>query len=225
MASRLGRLIALSALMFAATSWLGSSIAAAGAAPQSDFDVFDSQSVTTANVGDTITFSNTVANDGPDTGSASFTDTVTAQGQIVSFSVDQTDGPMTCQKTSSQVVSCDISHWPNNDIATLTVTVQAVAGGTLTNTAHVTSATDSDPDNDTATEEVTVTGASPTPTPTTTPSATTPPTTTTAPPSGGVQTGAGGAAGSAFPAVAIALFAVACAGGLLLLRRWSLHRD
>jgi len=200
----------------AASTCIAASVASAQT-PQSDFDVFDSQSATTAIVGDTVQFSNTVANDGPDSGQGTFTNTVSSQGQIVSFSLDPSaTGISNCQQTTSHIVTCDLNMQPNTDIGTLTVTVKAVAAGTLTNTAEATSATDSNPDNNTATESVDVTGASPSPTPSPSPTA--------SPPAGGVQTGAGGTAHRAFPALAVGLLAVALAASLLLLRRLPLRR-
>jgi hypothetical protein len=214
---RLRWVAALSVALVAASTCLGASVASAQT-PQSDFDVFDGQSATTAVVGDTVQFSNTVANDGPDAGTGTFTDTVSAEGQIASFALDPSStGISNCQQVDAHHITCDLNMQPNNDIGTLNVTVNVVAAGNLTNTAEATSATDSNPDNNTATETVTVTGASPTPT-TPAPSPTTPP------PSGGVQTGAGGTAHRPFPALAVGLLAVAFAASLLLLRRLPLRR-
>ena len=124
------------------------------AGADSDLTVDKSDSPDPVNVGNNITYTVTIDNNGPDSATGvTLTDTLPAGVAFVS--AVSTQG--TCNE-SSGTVTCDIGGMANGDTVTVTIVVTAPGTpGTITNTADV-SCTSNDPEinNNTASEDTTV---------------------------------------------------------------------
>jgi CSLREA domain-containing protein/MYXO-CTERM domain-containing protein len=165
-----------------------------GAATGADLSVTKTDSPDPVLVGGDLVYTIKATNHGPESASnASLSDTLPSGETFVSVVTDTGS----CDQ-SEDVVTCSLGTMESGAVATITLTVTADAGGTLKNTATVTSDTE-DPNgaNNSATASTTVNPV----------------------PTGGVQTGAGGTAGGS-PLLPVAgAIALATLGGLLALRR------
>jgi uncharacterized repeat protein (TIGR01451 family) len=100
-------------------------------------------------VGDEIVYSITVSNDGPDISPALVTDTLPAQVSLVSLDAG-------CSE-SGGTVTCDLGTLDPGESASFEIVVEAIADGTVTNTATVAGADiDTDPANNSSTVSVNV---------------------------------------------------------------------
>ncbi|HEV8384392.1 MAG TPA: choice-of-anchor Q domain-containing protein, partial [Candidatus Acidoferrales bacterium] len=129
-----------------------------GVAPQADFSVTKTGAPGTVSVGQNITFTITVTNNGPDPAAGSFTDNLPASFQFVSLT---SPAGWTCTTPvvgASGTVSCSNTGLSSGASGAFTLVVTTTSGGTIGNTASV-SVTGSDavPANDSATATTTVT--------------------------------------------------------------------
>ncbi|MBI4260743.1 MAG: DUF11 domain-containing protein [Actinobacteria bacterium] len=122
--------------------------------PEADVSITKSDSPDPAHVGDAITYTLVVTNNGPDAAQdVTVTDSLPAG--VTFASVDP--GDPTCGPTLG-TVTCLLGTMASGESRTITITVNASSVGTHTNTAVVTSSSPTDPDldNNEATEETTV---------------------------------------------------------------------
>ena len=124
---------------------------------EADLQISKSANVETAEVGDQITFTITVTNNGPDTaGDVLVSDALPASASLVSVNASQGS----C--SGSAPINCELGSLGEGESAMVTLVVTAEEEGILTNQAEVSSATDDlDPDNNTASASVTVVSAVP----------------------------------------------------------------
>jgi uncharacterized repeat protein (TIGR01451 family) len=124
----------------------------------SDISVSKSDSPDPVTVGNNLTYTITVTNNGPDTATG-VTLIDTLPSSVTYVSATSTQG--SCTKTGN-TVTCNIGTLSNGSSATVTIAVAPTAAGTITNTATVTcNETDTNSANNTATTSTTV-NASPT---------------------------------------------------------------
>lgn len=128
-------------------------LAAALNSVDADLQISKSADSASVNVGDEVTFTVTVTNNGPsDASEVVVTDNLPASATLVSATASQGS----C--SGSGPVICDIGDLANGDSATITVVITADVEGTLTNQTEVEALNnDPDPANNTATASVTVT--------------------------------------------------------------------
>jgi uncharacterized repeat protein (TIGR01451 family) len=120
--------------------------------PAADLSIIKTGSLNPVTVGNNLTYTVTVTNNGPDTATGvALTDTLPSGISFVSAKTSQGS----CSGTST--VNCNIGTLNNGSSATVTIAVTTTKTGTLSNTASVT-ANESDPDtaNNTSTVNTTV---------------------------------------------------------------------
>jgi uncharacterized repeat protein (TIGR01451 family) len=123
-----------------------------------DISVIKTDAPDPVSVGSNLTYTITVTNNGPDTGTG-VTLTDTLPSNVTYVSATSTQG--TCTRSGS-TVTCSIGTLANGASATVTIVVTPTTAGTITNTASVTcNETDTNSGNNTATATTTV-NASPT---------------------------------------------------------------
>ena len=122
-------------------------------AAEADLRLEQSDSPDPVEAGETLTYSLTAHNDGPDD-TASVTVTDTLPGGVSFQSASSSQG--SCEETAG-VVGCELGTLASGASATVEVRVVPASAGTLTNTASVSgTATDPDPGNNSDTETTTV---------------------------------------------------------------------
>jgi uncharacterized repeat protein (TIGR01451 family) len=123
-----------------------------------DISVIKTDSPDPVTVGNNLTYTIVVSNNGPETGTG-VTLTDTLPSSVTYVSATSTQG--TCTRSGS-TVTCNIGTLANGASTTVTIIVTPTAAGTITNTASVTcNETDTNSGNNTATATTTV-NASPT---------------------------------------------------------------
>ena len=178
--------------------------------PVVDLAITKTTDATSVEVGDQVTYTVSVTNNGPAVANAT---TVTDDLPDATTFVSATPSQGTCDEASG-VVTCDLGDMPVEGTATIDIVVTVTAQGSLQNSASVSAhESDSDPSNDTAVADVTA-AAAPAATPTPTPTPAQLPTT------GGQP---GSSSGLAWLALAIGGIA-ALAGGAVLTRRFARTR-
>lgn len=132
----------------------------AGAAEQVDLSLDKADAPDPVEVGETLTYTLTIDNAGPDTATGvTVTDTLPASVQFES--VTTADGSCT---RNDRIVSCDLDPIASGGTASITIEVTPQQEGQITNVAVVSSdESDTDPSDNGDTEETQV-GAGPTPT-------------------------------------------------------------
>jgi uncharacterized repeat protein (TIGR01451 family) len=130
----------------------------AGVAPQSDFSITKTGAPGTLAVGQNITFTITVTNNGPDPAAGSFTDVLPASFNFVSLTSPAGWTCTTPAVGASGTVTCSHAGLQPGASGAFTLVVATTAGGTIGNTASV-SITGNDPNsaNNSATATTTVT--------------------------------------------------------------------
>jgi uncharacterized repeat protein (TIGR01451 family) len=123
----------------------------------SDISVSKSDSPDPVTVGNNLTYTITVTNNGPDTATG-ITLTDILSSSVTYISTTSTQGSYT---KSGNTVTCNIGTLSNGASATVTIVVTPTTSGTITNSASVTcSETDSNTSNNTATATTTVISSS-----------------------------------------------------------------
>ncbi len=118
---------------------------------QADLSVSKSDVVDPVNVGDNVTYTVTVNNNGPDTAeNVVLTDNLPNGVTFVSANSSQGN----CSE-SSGLVTCNLGSLNNGSNATITVIVNTTTTGTITNNASITSSTDDSNSNNNSTSEQT----------------------------------------------------------------------
>jgi uncharacterized repeat protein (TIGR01451 family) len=166
-----------------------------------DLEITKEAGVETAEVGDEITYTLTVTNNGPDTANfVEVTDELPEGTEFVSATPSQGD----CAEAAG-VVTCELGDIALDATATVDLVVKVTAEGTIENTASVASEeTDVTPANDTSVAAVAVgPNATPVPTP-------------TASPAQLPETGGSPDSGSGVSAAVVALVLAVLAGGVTL---------
>ena len=181
-----------------------------------DLAVTKSASPASVTVGDNVTYTSAVTNNGPfGATSVTFTDTLPAGVTFVSATPSQGS----CSE-SGGTVTCDLGNLANGASATVAIVVTTTAAGSISNTATVhASETDPNTGNNSATATATATasavaGATPTPTPTPTPK----PTPVVLPASGGTPSDGGSGALPWLAAIAGAIALIGSGGA------WFAHQ-
>jgi len=112
-----------------------------------------------ASLGNTVTYTATVTNDGPDNATDVSAVTTLSGAARTIISATTTQGSCT---VAAPTVTCPLGDLADNATATITITVQPTATGTLTATTTVTGAeTDPATANNTANQSTTITNATP----------------------------------------------------------------
>ncbi len=168
-------------------------------------------SASTVEVGQKVTVTATVTNNGPCLAAATYTESWSDSPTVVS--TNSTGILHNCIPSATGAGCLVTSENPPED-GTLKVVLKPTTAGTLTVHGTVPQS-DTDDSNNADSVSITVTGTSPSPSPTATPSPI---------PSGGIQTGGGGTA-HRFPTVPVILGALAlmAAGAALALRPVAKH--
>ena len=118
---------------------------------QADLSVSKSDAVDPVNVGDNVTYTVTVNNNGPDTAeNVVLTDNLPNGVTFISANPNQGS----CSE-SSGVVTCNLGNIGNGGNATVNLIVNTTTAGTITNNASVTSSTDDSNSNNNSTSEQT----------------------------------------------------------------------
>lgn len=126
-----------------------------GIAPVADLSITKTDSPDPVTVGNNLTYTITIANNGPNTATG-VTLTDTLPGSITFVSSTPSQG--FC--SGAAVVTCSIGSLANSASATVAIVVTPTAAGTLTSTASVTAAeTDTNTANNSATQSTTVSAA------------------------------------------------------------------
>lgn len=122
------------------------------AAATANLSMTKTDSADPVRVGDTFSYTLTVANAGPDAASSVVaTDTLPSNTQVLSATASQGS----CG-TAGQTVTCNLGTIAASASATVTITVRAISAGVLTNSASATSSTtDPNPNDNTDTETTT----------------------------------------------------------------------